>query len=504
MPDLHLDQPFFARPATKRIVDEIGHALSLCVFAGAGVSVDRTGMTWEGLIAHLFSELEERLSYEDSRKVVQALGVLEAGSAVIHRHYEHEGKDNWQQHVSDLLRGQLYKNRDALGGQASLGIAQLWREFRESHRELSIATTNYDEHIWLDISDSVAAWRRDGADLDISRDPVIYLHGKIPRVGEVPRVGKRVQYPVVSELDFVNQAQRTQDRLKKEFEGKNVLIVGSSLKDRPLVDALIRSKDVAESAGLRRWAFIPRTDLDAFADSPMAKTILENHHARLSHLGVEGVYFDFYSQVAQLLTEVIVAGKLPVGSYGESPQDHDRRLNRWWEDWYGGCSTENASRELQNKHHDDLVRAVAGLKSALHAEEEEIKAELWLRWQPSANNRELRLWASSFSRFSRWPASRTASIASHGHMMCVKAFHSGQIEYTGDSQVESSDRWKALVAFPISANVRGQVKMTVGVMVLASMTPDVSRLGRQCRGTHEIELIRLRELAQELASPPSA
>lgn len=46
--------PFFARPATKRVIQEVSAFRELYVYAGAGVTVESTGLKWNELLTQLF------------------------------------------------------------------------------------------------------------------------------------------------------------------------------------------------------------------------------------------------------------------------------------------------------------------------------------------------------------------------------------------------------------------------------------------------------------------
>jgi hypothetical protein len=526
VPDLQLEIPFFMRTLTNRVIDEIGQAESLCLFTGAGVSVDRTGVTWERLMANLLVDASGRqLTFDQAFAVVETLGVFQAGSAVVQRHYEEAGQEQWQKKVCDLLRPDLYRHRDWLGGQVTGAIAQLWGVLADKDIPMSIVTTNYDEHIWLELD---ALYKTVTTKVPIGRapdvDPVIYLHGKIPERGDIPLVDGRPQYPVLSERDYVEHADEVRESLASEFRSKNVLMVGSSLRDRPLIDALIITRSQEAAADLKRWALVPRGDLKAVGTGESDRRVVENHHARLKHLGVEGIYFDYYSQVAQFLTEINIArGVRRPAEYKDSASRHTRRLADWWTTWFKQIDASDKAKKLQNRHHGELLAARNSLTGALGAVDEEIKIELWLRWDPGPGptNRELRLWASSFSKFSRWTAARTASIIDDGHLLAVQAFRSGKVEYAalldnpdparnteGSAEEKTprgvhqeSQRWKTLMAVPIRTSLSGRPNVIVGVVLLASMDSESnSGLSEKKRGLHETKLAKLRELVEGMVS----
>lgn len=56
MGDYQLSEPFFRRTGVGEAIDLIAHASPLTVFAGAGVAVDETGLTWYELIVRLLQQ----------------------------------------------------------------------------------------------------------------------------------------------------------------------------------------------------------------------------------------------------------------------------------------------------------------------------------------------------------------------------------------------------------------------------------------------------------------
>ena len=487
-----LDIPFFERSSSIRQIEELAVIENLTIYAGAGISVDRTNMDWNELIANLISEVGSSKSF--SKDIVNTLGVLPSGSAVAQNYLDWKGKKQSKVAISQQLRTQLYRSHDWLGGRASSAIAHTWVNFTRRGKTLSILTTNYDEHIELDIPEAVALWNRrrgpSDSKLETPKHIVQYLHGKIPRVGKI------TDFPVISEHDYFEREHTTRKCLEERFAQDNVLIMGSSLTDPPLIHVLLATRQSAQENGLRRWAMVPLVDLQATDASERSEAIIANHAARLKHLGVQGIYLDHYFQVAQVLAEARIAAELGPGNYSQGHDRYGDRLHSWWIKWNSQINSHEAYVRAQYKHHSELQTQLAQIKKLMNAQDEQIKIEVWLRWNPSTSNRKLRLWASTFALFSDWRNCRTADILLDNSYSCIRTFCNGRADYARNPN--SNERWQTFLAFPI--RLMEQVNIAVGSVVIASMTsPEQSRLGERFRAEHAFHLSDFNEVASRIA-----
>jgi len=129
---------------------------------------------------------------------------------------------------------------------------------------------------------------------------------------------------------------------------------------------------------------------------------------------------------------------------------------------------------------------------ALKAEDEHLKIELWLRWQPDTS-RELRLWASSYAAFSGWQAARTVRIDSDAGSACRQAFIKGGVYY--EDTPSQDTRWRTVVGIPLEPHA--EANLVVGAIVIASRNPpDQSCLGEQHRRDH---MVAFRTLLNDVA-----
>ena len=493
-----LGLPFFSRDSTKLFIDQLAHVESLSIFPGAGVTIDKTGLSWGALVAQLLEPGRDR---QNAETLVRALGAQLAGSVAVQKYIDahgtaldERGVPAWRRAIGGDLRGMLYAKGGLIGGRLSEAIGVLWVQLAKKRYPVSLLTTNFEEYIERDIREAITIWSRDlqngtptdkspaelAAEADALADVeleslVLYLHGIVREDGPI-------QDLVISERDYFERATAVQQALVPEFGTKNVLIIGSSLTDRPLLNALLESREDAEARGLKRYAVIPRLDLGALDNSPESASIIRGYTTRLRHLGVEGAFVDHYSQVAQLLTEVGVAATLPVGSYKSSRKRYGERLRRWWEDWFSAIEAPENFKEIQESHHGELVKCLSDVKRRLGDPNEELRLELWLRWNPTdRGNLVLRLWASSYARFSAWEQTRDEAIASESRFASVNALCEGRVLY--EQNRDASTRWKSFLAFPLEPDRREEI--IPGAMVLSSMTGgEDSCLSEERRGRH--------------------
>jgi hypothetical protein len=497
-----LQKPFFARNPTKRFIDELGHLDPLCVFIGSGVTVDRTGLDWNTLFVELLVKLKEK--EETARLIVTNLKPRAAGSAIVHRYYNHYGADEWKLRLVNDVRDLLYDIPSWLGGRSPQAMAELWTESFTAGQIVSLVTTNYDTHIEAEIALAAKVWVSQLSESDDPEDiallasltahiqaPVRHLHGTVHENAES-------ELPVISERDYLNASSDVGEALYEEFTTKHVLIVGSGLDDPPLLNALLRTKSGAEMAGLKRYAIVPRSDFGAQSDETTSVTLIRLHEDRLRHLGVEGIHIDHYSQIAQIFDEARVASTLDKGEYPGSHKRHGERLYRWWQQWHAPIASDHAG--VQERHHRRLVEGLAEIRQELEAPDEPLRFELWVRWSPS-NDREgrrLRLWASSLANFADSQLTRSVPIAPGSNFACMKAFSEGRVVY--DEGIQPTERWQSFMAAPLKP-LQHTVSLVVGSVVISSMRPlPDSCLGKENRRQHRNAIGVARRVGAELTA----
>ena len=72
---------YFHRPAVKALVERLAALRDVVFYVGAGASIERTGLTWDGLTAELLSAIDASGDY--SSRIERVLEVLENCSGYV-------------------------------------------------------------------------------------------------------------------------------------------------------------------------------------------------------------------------------------------------------------------------------------------------------------------------------------------------------------------------------------------------------------------------------------
>lgn len=500
-----LARPFFARESTKRFISRLGSTESLAIYLGAGASIDRTGRTWKQLLVDL---LKVATSH-DEQPLANIANVLDPMSlaSIAAESYKPQAEDPSSKMCNDVKQ-LLYEHGGMLRGRALTALSDVAIELARRGQPTTILTTNFDDYLYQDFEEQVSFWSdalsggaetgagesvRDAAE----RTEIVPLHGLV-RQREEAEGGL-----VLSEEDYVKTAETTRQRIATAINDRSLLTLGASLTDPPLVRALLDTKQKAQEDGRVRYALLPRSDVSALAPNSTSVSTLNLWQSRLSHLGVQGIFVDSFSQMGQFLREMHIALHLDTGDYPNSPMEHGRRLSSWWESWWSGMP--DKYEERQGRDHGRLCQLLEDVRGELGVEDEGLKIEVWLRWQPgnSTTGRALRLWASSYSRFTEPELTRSGGLAdlTDTRYVAVRAFREGRPICDTDDQ---SRRWKAYLAAPIE--LAGDVNLVVGSVVVSSMDgADTGALSEKNRAMHarvlqvaRPELVRIASAGQEL------
>jgi hypothetical protein len=291
-----------------------------------------------------------------------------------------------------------------------------------------------------------------------------------------------------SEVDYARSYRLSAQVLERVLRDHSMLIIGSSLTDPPLLNALARTAEDAKRQQLSRLAIMPLQGLRVPLDDERRITAMcKNIHDRMEHFEVEVTFPDFYSQTAQLLTEIRVAAReLRMGNpYKGSPAEHRNRLDQWWRDWQESRSGDWTAANLRD--HETLLVRLRELQRKFRLSREMMKLEIWVRWQPGPGGRLLKLWASSTGT---WPDERsmaTAPIGNNSRYVSVQTFCLGRpgVHATVD------DRWRTYLSVPIRVGTEQGRELPVAVISLASMEEE-TRIDRK-------EAARISNMVEELA-----
>ncbi|MCP2242705.1 SIR2 family protein [Lentzea aerocolonigenes] len=469
--------PFFSDSDTYTLIEHIANQRSLVIYAGAGVTIDRTGQSWPALVEKLLRKHKD--SDEVCRAIMATNTPLQAGSIVSQLYLNRS--DGWRTELGNDIRGCLYEGRAWRQGSLATAAVRLAAALADHGREYCVVTTNYDDFIEqevrvlaedrarrglppIELRTSVVEPQDAHPDFEIvdhvEPGQILHLHGYVPnRTGEATDV-------VLSEKDYMASQARTSAVLEYLFRRHSVIIVGSSLTDAPLLSALAKTVPGDNEQRLR-VAVTPLQSLQFPPDSDaFIGDVKESVTDRMASFGVRAVFPDFFYQTAQFLAEARISldrrDPDAVGLPASAVARYRTRLHSWWKAW----SEERGGTELERQltDHQKLCEAMARIRQMLSIPQAEtVKLEIWVRWDPRKPSG-LRLWASTTNLWQHTEVMRCADIVANSAYTSVQAFCSGQPGiYPSDS-----DRWKTYLCVPTRVDsVDGD--LPIAVISLASM-----------------------------------
>jgi hypothetical protein len=487
------DRPYFSQSEVHQIIQRIASQKSVVIYAGAGVSIDRTGVSWRELVNRL---LEDHVPDRATRRaIMETYTPLEAASIACQMYSDMHGAA-WMRKVINKLRTLLYSEKTWQRGNLVTTIVELAAVFAERGINVQIVTTNYDSFLEGELQilnlarvgmakpeiffESVLVHHGKGPHADPESEKlkylrptevILHLHGYVPEdnSGEAP--------VILSEVDTIDSQTLTSAILSDLFQHNAVIMVGASLIDPPLLSALARSIRTADEKIRKqrlRVAILPLQGIDFSrvlrGDAQQDKRAIEDYERkakiRMKQFDVTATFPDFYSQVPQLLREVQVCLDqcLTGPPYENSPARYIARLDRWWQGWYEKRVA--SLSDCQTADHERLRAELAKIRATLEVEADEImKIEVWLRWDPK-QARKLTLWASSTGTWTDFASMRNAEIQADSKYASVRAFCLGRPEiYATEGE---SNRWRTHLCVPVRIH-NGAGDLLVGVISLASM-----------------------------------
>jgi len=431
--------PYFEQDNTLDFIDSVAQQRSLVIYVGAGVSIDRTGLQWEQLIDKLMAR---RVTNDKVREQLRSDSPLQTAS-IVKQLYINEAKNpkgadvQIVRDVHSCLYTEQWRRADI-----ARSVMKLVAALRERNRDCYVVTTNYDDCLQQELRTlNIERGRRkekkltlktfvskpevgiDRIDDEVARligpDRIVHIHGYVPESDS--RVPRRV---TLSEVDYAKAYPLSSRFLEQLFKDNSVLVLGSSLTDPPLLNALATTA----STGRRTRARFAVMPIQGFVlPLDLQKDIRENVAARMRHFDVQVTFPDYYAEVSQFVTEVrIRAGQdATPGPLRESPTRHGTRLRGWWSAWES--RRKNDWAHANHEDHKLLKTCVDRVTSLLQTEVRDVEVEIWVRWKPDDNGTQLRLWASSKAA---WPDvdARTAKVTNGSEYLSVKTFTHGRVE----------------------------------------------------------------------------
>jgi hypothetical protein len=472
-----MSEPFFSRIDVQRAVQDVAAWNNITIYVGAGASIDRTGLSWAGLVNGL---LEPVIADAGSRRTaIETLGPIAAATSAIEL-IGRQAAAHADERLAERLRLLLYGSGAATAGQITENVVELAISWWLEGKSVCLVTPNYDDFLLQEfenfglpseyIKHLVVKNRSSARGLraQLSSDCItlVHLHGYLPE----SRTGRRSDIPpVVSEIDYFNTIPRSRKALRTLFTDRNILLVGTSLTDPPLLRALHETRDETHRGGSTRLLVSPLQGSNRPGQAGDHQAVQRILDARSDALGIRTIYCDYYIQVGQFLEEVNSCVVHEHEDYSDllAPHRYGTRLADWWRDWSTGTGL---TKKWQKKHHRFLRRQLELVRETFDVPlSEALKLELWIRWRPDRGERRLRLWASSTGTWPDTASMRDDVISAGSRYASVRAFCRGAPSFYPAELPEGYEhRWSSYLSVPLWVrHIRGDIP--VGVITIASM-----------------------------------
>ncbi|MGK2875491.1 MAG: SIR2 family protein [Nocardioides sp.] len=522
---------FFDDPDTHALIKQYGSPQDWVVYVGLGGTIDRTGMTWDSLVAGLLSEFELGRTTRDL--IVKKNGPIRAATMVETMfRASTDSEEEATQRLRAAIERLLYGPHRFMAGRILPALAQFAVSTAHRGRSVTFVTPNYDRYLYQAIAKACTKYPEylgvrhvlppdtnfNFDSMDATKINCIHLHGLVDG-------GESDGRPVLGEQTYRDTTDVSSKALSALFQDRSLMIVGSSVTDTPLVNALLDTASPSQAPSLSsdnspssvattRIAIQPLQSAEwQGVSKPELRELVDWNRKRLDSMRVTPVHPDFYIQVAQLISEwdrCVRVGDADRMTDVQYKHRYPERLEQWWRSWSSDALT---SATRQKAAHERLVQLVRDVKDAVGIPAKEvIKAELWVRWEPHAT-RKLGLWASSSGGWTDVAAIHKTSIGLEGRYRAVDIFCGGAPKFfhadDEDQPLDRRARWRSYFGTPIwleSANGF----LPVGTIALASMNDARPKdRGLRAGSVSEENLNRLQralpfmtEVGNELLSPP--
>ncbi|WP_314966504.1 SIR2 family protein [uncultured Actinomyces sp.] len=476
---------------------------SIILYCGAGVTIDRTGVSWNTLVTEVarqtlrsddiganskFGEECAKFFRTEDFSAEQKATVATAGVN--------------QDVTAKVIADTLYRRSGYRQGRLLDKITQLAVIMAFFGKKIYLVTTNYDTYIEesvrqavskfprtlrpnfevgifsLESGDSESEWAEvirpsANAGSRVADINIFYVHGRIERNGDLS--GSLV----FSESEYEESHNRTVSLLCALFRQGTTVIVGSSLVDTPLVRSLLQlRREQQESssdgavAGFNRYAVMP-------CITSSGSSFLTLQLMRAGELGLHPIFFEYYDQISDLFSNLIsfaLKSDLPSGL-----MPSDFALEKWMD-----VAKNNFSREISMLAYDYSVTLVREFFNKYFPRDELLKIEFWFleSSETSPTGKALTVWSNSAGPIYTKGLRRTepVTVDNARRVASVSCFTTGAPNLIGVQSLDIAafdafrrdnskpTRWRSFFSVPISLWFdEFRVQVTIGVITLASM-----------------------------------
>lgn len=517
------ESAFFHQERTRRSLLQLASAERLTIYCGAGVTIDRTGYGWGGLISSVFApDSSAHASYptSDEMDLLQKFEDPLRLASILTGYAEnnHPTPSELKSYITPILQNRLYRTRTWQAGRLTRTVCGVAIAAAMLGVEVDIVTANYDTY--LESAFDVAVARFAASAVGEQLRPAVpelrtfvyegavpdpreiafkgtsalaaeflgadNIHGQLapPTVnlhyihGRVDATGEAQGDLVISEIDYASSRHRTEGVLGRYVTpDRALLVLGASLTDPPLINALADSVPNSEIENFQRFALMPRSSFEfARHDEPINSRLVSHMAKRAELLGLKLLVPDFRVQVAQFCQELsscIESEDAELFLSEEKRYRYGLRLNDWWTNWEkSDFASEPFSLYDKLVEHMDVIsrhiQGAAGPNYRGKESSESFRLEIWVREKP--DSRVLTLWGNTTGPLVDPGARRRSEIRSYAANASVAALTEGRPQHFDSSELgQGSDlsRWRSFLAVPYFAST-SVGRIPVGVLTLAS------------------------------------
>lgn len=525
---------FFEDDKTLSALNELASAKHLVIYCGAGTTIDRTGTSWEQLIAHL---VNENNSPESSliHRVIRESNGEEAGSIAWESLAADRSEPN--ETIDRYLTNILYDKIGWSKGNLLDNLAHLAVTATLANRRVTIVTTNYDVYIeeafkeylkeltkyFRNESHAIgfdSQWELPGLQVRYYRRSkhrgtyegskvirnsqntdrmveLVYVHG---------RLGKSYNqwntHVVLTERDYALSHARTVNTLMNLIDkDSGFLIVGSSIRDKPLIDALVRSQAHTKVALLRLSTWLKDKKVIEDHNSHPTKSIRESAVKILGYRGttlgnLKFIATENHEQISQFTEELSLAIEAQTYDNKTWPikaLSYRTRVATWFNNWQRDRPTPDDEYSILA----DFLKDHSGYSISKEKESETFftnptRIEVWARVDGDITSRSLQLVCSSSGPLRSTYVPRQCNLNDES-VAAARAFNEGRplILSLRDLHLEpSSSRWQTFMSVPVFVGDYidyGEgyfAGAPVGTVVVASTheRPSFTCLSSSCKG----------------------
>lgn len=558
-------------------LSRVAKARRVVIYCGAGVTLSRTGVGWRRLVLEIAEQLAYRLNRKEGalkdkgvtvpknlikRITSSELSPLVCATVVAELIYGLEkldseaisAQDKLAEYLTDILYTKSERRKSYSQNNTSLEllgfVSNTVAALIHGGKEVAVVTTNYDTYIEDELSTSLSNLYPILPDIDydsmtsfetVRRKslwkknivPLIYLHGRLPRASETrtrsrrKKLAKRV---VFSESEYAESEKNVAAWLEAVTKEADVLlIVGSSMEDKPLIRLLQQNKSArdqyqtdVERKGESNQSYcktvvlIKTLNQIAVTDKRLEEEELYDLVAfddlRYSHLGIN--YYiptQTYTDVADVLRDISLICQANTSDRSTLSQKREvlpflskQTLDEWCRCVSSNLEVESTVRrvfEVLASSEDEIRELFNALFTTDYKRSLVVRLELWLRGVAPylgdcsqvvrvADSDSILLKADSRrseSLYRRFP-SRTAA---------VRAMQFGCVQFDcleSFGEASSASRWQGFYVIPLTSTLGLKNKiiseyLTGAIVVsLGLRDTNVQLVSRGCRDRFQNEI----------------